>query len=194
LEDLSVGYDVESPLLIDLRLEMKPGARITLTGPNGSGKSSLLRTISGEIPPLAGRVDRGPSVHLGIMSQEQTGIDPALTPLQSIRGAFANETAARTFLGYFLFTGEEPLRPNSQISFGQRARLALALMVVEGCNVLLLDEPINHLDIPGRSQFEEALSNFAGTVLAVVHDRNFIDRFASEIWWVEDRGIKRVIG
>jgi ATP-binding cassette subfamily F protein 3 len=194
LEDLSVGYDVESPLLIDLRLEVKPGARIVITGPNGSGKSSLLRTISGEIPPLAGRVDRGPSVHLGIMSQEQTGIDPALTPLESIRGAFSNETAARTFLGYFLFTGEEPLRPSGQISFGQRARLALALMVVEGCNVLLLDEPINHLDIPGRSQFEEALGNFAGTVLAVVHDRTFIDRFASEIWWVEDQGIRRVIG
>ncbi len=194
LEDLSVGYDVESPLLIDLRLEVKPGARITITGPNGSGKSSLLRTISGEILPLAGRVNRGPSVHLGIMSQEQTGIDQALTPLESIQGGFANETAARTFLGYFLFSGEEPLRLNSQLSFGQRARLALALMVVEGCNVLLLDEPINHLDIPGRSQFEEALSNFAGTVLAVVHDRAFIERFASEIWWVEDRGIRQVIG
>jgi ATP-binding cassette subfamily F protein 3 len=194
LEDLSVGYDAESSLLVDLRLEVKPGARIIITGPNGSGKSSLLRTISGEIPPLAGRVDRGPSVHLGIMSQEQTGIDPALTPLESIQEAFSNETAARTFLGYFLFTGEDPLRPNSQISFGQRARLALALLVVEGCNVLLLDEPINHLDIPGRSQFEEALSNFSGTVLAVVHDRAFIDRFASEIWWLEDRRIRRVIG
>jgi ATP-binding cassette subfamily F protein 3 len=164
-----------------------------LTGPNGSGKTTLLRTINGQISPLAGRVEIGPSVSLGTMRQEQTGLDPALSPLETIQHAFDNETAARKYLAYFLLTGEEPLKPNSQLSYGQRARLALAQMVMTGCNVLLLDEPINHLDIPARSQFEQALSGFEGTVLAVVHDRYFIDRFASEIWWVEDRGIRRVL-
>ena len=100
--------------------------------------------------------------------------------------AFENETVARTFLAYFLFTGEEPLLQNKQLSFGQRARLELARLVVEGCNVLLLDEPINHLDIPSREQFELALSQFDGAVLAVVHDRVFIGRFADELWWLED--------
>jgi len=85
------------------------------------------------------------------------------------------------------------MRPNNLLSYGQRARLALAKMVAAGCNVLLLDEPINHLDIPARARFEETLGSFEGAVLVVVHDRYFIDRFATEIWWVEDKGIKRAL-
>jgi ATP-binding cassette subfamily F protein 3 len=86
------------------------------------------------------------------MTQDQSGLDPALSPLETIQHAFDNETAARTYLAYFLLTGEQPLKPNSPLSYGQRARLALAQMVMTGCNVLLLDEPINHLDIPARAQ------------------------------------------
>jgi ATP-binding cassette subfamily F protein 3 len=193
LQDLSAGYPGCRPLLEGLRLEVPAGARIVITGPNGSGKTTLLRTIAGQLPPLDGRVYQGPSVSLGYMTQEQSGLDPALTPLQTVQHAFSNETRARTFLGYFLFSGEEPLLANSRLSYGQRARLALATMIVAGRNVLLLDEPINHLDIPAREQFEEALSGFSGTVLAVLHDRYFIERFASEIWWVEDRGIRRAL-
>jgi ATP-binding cassette subfamily F protein 3 len=162
-----------------------------LTGPNGSGKTTLLRTIVGKIPPLGGVVEQGPSVKLGYMTQEQANIDPKLTPLQTIRHAFNNDTEARTYLAYFLFTGDEPLKPNSQLSYGQWSRLELAQLVVEGCNVLLLDEPINHLDIPSREKFEEALTGFEGTIIAVVHDRYFIDRFATEVWWVENGGIRR---
>ncbi len=193
LVDLNVGYEAKRPLLRDLRLDVSPGTRIVITGPNGSGKTTLLRTIAGKIAPLDGRVERGPSVKMGFMTQEQTGLDLALSPLETVRHGFDNETAARTFLSYFLFSGEEPLKPNSQLSYGQRARLALAKMVLEGCNVLLLDEPINHLDIPARSRFEEALAGFEGTVLAVLHDRYFIGRFASEVWWVEDGGIRREV-
>jgi ATP-binding cassette subfamily F protein 3 len=189
--DLTVGYEAARPLLSDLRLDVAPGARIVLTGPNGSGKTTLLRTIAGRIRPLQGAVERGPSVRLGYMTQEQAGIDPLLSPLQTIRSAFRNDTEARTYLAYFLFTGEEPLKSNSQLSYGQRARLALAQLVVDGCNVLLLDEPVNHLDIPSRERFEQALGSFEGTVIAVVHDRYFIKRFASEVWWVEERGIRR---
>jgi ATP-binding cassette, subfamily F, member 3 len=191
LEDLSVGYAPSKPLLAGLRLGVPAGARIAITGPNGSGKTSLLRTIAGHLPPLAGRVDTGPSVSLGYMTQDQSGLDPALTPLQTVLPAFESETRARTFLGYFLFSGDEPLKPNAQLSHGQRARLALAQMILAGRNVLLLDEPINHLDIPSREQFERALSGFDGTVLAVVHDRYFIERFAGEVWWVENGGIRR---
>jgi ATP-binding cassette subfamily F protein 3 len=193
LQDLSVGYPESAPLLERLRLEVPAGARIVITGPNGSGKTTLLRTIAGKLPPVDGQVYQGPSVSLGFMTQEQSGLDPALTPLQTVQHAFSNETKARTFLGYFLFSGDEPLKPNSQLSYGQRARLALAQMIVAGRNVLLLDEPINHLDIPAREQFEQALSTFSGTVLAVLHDRYFIERFASEVWWIEDRGIWREI-
>jgi ATP-binding cassette subfamily F protein 3 len=189
--DLAVGFDKERPLLADLRLDVRRGARIVLTGPNGSGKTTLLRTIAGRIPALRGVVEQGPSVKLGYMTQEQVGIEPQLTPLQTIRSAFKNDTAARTYLAYFLFTGDEPLQLNSQLSFGQRARLELAQLVVEGCNVLLLDEPINHLDIPSRELFEQALAGYEGTIIAVVHDRYFIERFATEVWWVEKQGIRR---
>ena len=193
LQELSAGYPGAAPLLTGLNLEVPAGARIVITGPNGSGKTTLLRTIAGQLAPLAGRVYQGPSVSMGFMTQDQSGLDPALTPLETVQGAFDNQTKARTFLGYFLFSGDEPLKPNSQLSYGQRARLALARMILAGRNVLLLDEPINHLDIPAREQFEEALGGFSGTVLAVLHDRYFIERFASEIWWVEDRGIRRAL-
>lgn len=193
LEELCVGYDAARPLLSHLNLYLPQDGRVVLTGANGSGKTTLLRTIAGELQPLNGRVYLGPSVQLGYMTQEQANIAPNLTPLQTVQPHFASETAARTFLGYFLFTGDEPLKRNAQLSYGQRARLSLAQMVLDGCNVLLLDEPINHLDIPSRAQFEEALAHFQGAVLAVVHDRYFIERFATEVWWVEDGGIRRIV-
>ncbi len=193
LQELSVGYEQKRPLLNHLRLQVNPNSRIIITGPNGSGKTTLLRTLAGRLAPISGTAEWGPSAKFGYMTQEQSDIDLNLSPLETLHPIFGNDTATRTFLSYFLFIGEEPLKPNSQLSFGQRARLALAQMVALGCNVLLLDEPINHLDIPSREQFEQALSSFQGTVIAVVHDRYFIDRFATEVWWIENNGVRRVI-
>ena len=187
LAGLNVGYAGFAPLLTNLNQLVQAGQRVVLTGPNGAGKSTLLRTIAGEIRPLSGQFRLGGSVKLGYMSQEQEGLTPGLTALEIIqRAAPLNETDARSFLHYFLFTGDDPLRPIEQLSFGERARLALARLVAEGCNFLLLDEPINHLDIPSRTRFEQALAQFEGTILAVVHDRYFIERFAEEVWLVED--------
>jgi ATP-binding cassette subfamily F protein 3 len=186
LEELSVGYDPATPLLQGLTLDVRAGQRIAMTGPNGSGKTTLLRTIMGQLAPLAGQVRLGPSVRVGYMTQDQSGLEPQRTALETVAHAFPNPTEARSFLAYFLFTGDEPLKPNALLSYGQRTRLMLALLVADGCNCLLLDEPVNHLDIPSRAQFEEALSMFGGTVLAVVHDRYFIERFADEVWWVEE--------
>jgi ATP-binding cassette subfamily F protein 3 len=164
-----------------------------LTGPNGSGKTTLLRTIAGILEPLAGRLRLGSSVRLGYMAQEQELLDPERSALEALRGvAPLGETEARSFLHFFLFEGDDPLRPSASLSYGERARLALALLVARGCNFLLLDEPINHLDIPSRTRFEQALSNFEGTVLAVVHDRYFIERFATQLWVVENRGISQI--
>ncbi|MCB8944075.1 MAG: ABC-F family ATP-binding cassette domain-containing protein [Ardenticatenaceae bacterium] len=188
---VSVGFAGERPLLTNLNLDIAAAARIVLTGPNGSGKTTLLRTLAHQLPPLAGAIEQGPTVKLGYMTQEQRNLDLNLSPVQTIQHAFPTEEAARTFLAYFLFTKDEPLKPNSQLSFGQRARLELALMVADGCNVLLLDEPTNHLDIPSRTQFEEALATFDGTILTVIHDRYFIERFADEIWWIENGRIRR---
>jgi len=191
LEHLSVGYNPTCPLLKELDLEVGAGGRIVLTGPNGSGKTTLLRTIGGQIPALAGQVRLGSSVRLGYMTQEQSNLEPQRTALETIAHLFPNQTEARTFLASFLFTDDEPLKPINLLSYGQRARLLLALLVADGCNCLLLDEPVNHLDIPSRVQFEQALSGFNGAVLAVVHDRYFIERFADEVWRVEAGGIRR---
>ncbi len=170
----------------NLNLYIRAGQRIALTGENGTGKTTLLRTIAGKLEPLAGTVRLGASVKLGYMAQEQELLDPSLSALQAVqRAAPFNETQARHFLHFFLFSGDDPLRPSGELSFGERARLQLALLVAQGCTFLLLDEPINHLDIPSRARFEEALTQFNGSILAVVHDRYFIERFASDVWTVE---------
>ena len=180
-EGLSVGYD--RPLLTDLRLNIRAGQRIALTGPNGTGKTTLVRTIAGRLAPLGGSLKLGVTVRMGYMTQEQELLNPELNALQTVQNvAPFNETEARNFLHYFLFKGDDALRPTAALSYGERARLQLGLLVAQGCTFLLLDEPINHLDIPSRARFEEALANFKGTILAVVHDRYFIERFATDVW------------
>jgi ATP-binding cassette subfamily F protein 3 len=186
---LSIGYTQDNPLLIGLDLHICAGQRIALTGENGAGKSTLVRTITGQIQPLAGTLKIGEKVKMGYMAQEQELLDPSLSGLETIQKiAPFNETEARHFLHFFLFSGDDPLRHSNSYSFGERARLMLAVLVAQGCTFLVLDEPINHLDIPSRARFEQALGNFKGAVLAVVHDRYFIQTFAEDMW-VIDKGM-----
>lgn len=113
-----------------------------------------------------GLVGRG--VKMGYLAQEQEILDPHSTPYDSIRAVSEqmSQTDTRNFLHFFLFSGDEVFSPIATLSYGERARLMLALLVAQGCNFLLLDEPVNHLDIPGRERFEQALGQFPGTVLA----------------------------
>lgn len=194
LEELAVGYG-ENVLLQGANQLLRQGERVALVGPNGSGKTTLLRAIAGQLAPLAGRVRLGANVRLGYYSQEQEGLDPASTPLETILSvAPLPETEVRSFLHYFLFSGDDVFIPVGSLSYGERARLVLARLVATGCNCLLLDEPINHLDIPSRASFERAIAGFEGTVLAVVHDRYFIRRFAGRIWAVEEGTLANYLG
>ena len=187
LEDLAIGYDPAAPLLRDLNLTLRAGERVAVLGPNGHGKSTLLKTIVGEVPPLAGRVRLGASIRIGYLAQEQEILDPDSTALAIIQTeAPLNHTDARSFLHYFLFSGDDVFTPVRDLSYGERARLMLAVLVARGANLLVLDEPINHLDVPSREQFEQALAAFQGSVLAVVHDRYFVDKFATTVWHIED--------
>ncbi len=182
LSHVAVGYD-QVVLVDDVTDILRQGERVALIGPNGAGKTTLLRVIGGQLLPLSGTVRLGANVRLGYYAQEQENLDPTSTPFATVRQvASMSDTDVRSFLHHFLFTGDEVFTPVQSLSYGERARLVLARLVAEGCNLLLLDEPINHLDIPSRASFEQAIVNFEGTVLAVVHDRYFIRQFATRVW------------
>ncbi|HNS50115.1 MAG TPA: ABC-F family ATP-binding cassette domain-containing protein [Anaerolineae bacterium] len=182
LEDIGMGFGGRA-LFEGVNLTLPAGERIALVGPNGSGKTTLARLILGEMEPLAGRVQLGTGVRAGYYAQEQEQLDPDSTPYAVIRSAVSmDQTEARSFLHYFLFGGDDALRPVGSLSLGERARLGLARLVAMGCNLLILDEPINHLDLPSREHFEQAMVAYHGTVLAILHDRYFIERLATGLW------------
>lgn len=185
LRDVSIGYG--KPLLANLNLTLMSGERVAVLGPNGQGKSTLMKTVIGELPPLSGVIRIANTVKIGYLAQEQEILDPASTPLQTLLAAAPmSQTEARTFLHFYLFTGDEVFTPIAQLSYGERACLMLAALVARGANLLVLDEPINHLDVPARERFEQAMTAFQGSVLAVVHDRYFVDKFATKIWHIQN--------
>jgi ATP-binding cassette subfamily F protein 3 len=193
LEGLGHRFD-DRFLFRGLKLQLQRGERVALVGANGSGKTTLLKIVAGELPPAEGLVRLGSNVHLGYYSQEQQGLSEEATPFEEVRAVTAlSESEARSFLHYFLFAGDQVFVPIGNLSYGERARLALARLVLSGCNLLLLDEPINHLDIPSRESFEHALSAFEGTVLIVVHDRYFISQYATALWSIEGGTIQRYL-
>lgn len=186
LENLAIGYG-EVIILQNLNAVLRYGERVALVGANGCGKTTLLRTAAGSLPPLTGRCRLGANVIPGYITQEQEELKGGLNALTIFqRSVGLNETDSRAFLHKYLFSGDEVFTPIGSLSYGQRARLSLACLVARGCNFLLLDEPLNHLDLPSRTQFEQALTDFEGTILTVVHDRYFIQRYATRIWQIEN--------
>ncbi len=190
IEEASIGYPGNT-LLELLNLHIRFGERVALVGPNGSGKTTLLRVITGKLEPLSGSVRLGSNVRLGYMAQEQEELDlkkNALEILDEI--THWNQTEIRSFLSKYLLKGDDVFIPTGRLSFGERSRLSLACLVAQGNNFLLLDEPLNHLDIPSRARFEESLSSFEGTILTVAHDRYFIEGYATKIWELVPPGIR----
>ncbi len=190
MDRLVIGYE-DQPLLPPITQTVTLGQRVALVGPNGVGKTTLLKTLLGEIPHIRGAFSFGSRIHPGYLSQEQEVLDPSLTVLKALQQIpeMHNHTEARTFLHRFLFSGDEVFQPAETLSYGQRSRLMLALLVAQQCNFLLLDEPLNHLDLTSQEAFETALSEFDGTILAIAHDQFFIDRFAQVIWHFSEDGI-----
>lgn len=185
--DLSVGYDPAAPLFTAGEFELRRGQRVALLGPNGSGKTTLVRTVLGEISPLSGQVRIGASVHVGYFPQGHVGLNPEKTALETILDA-GELTAgqARSLLGRYRFSGDDAFKLVGDLSGGEQARIALAVLALQGANVLILDEPTNHLDIPSQEVLQEALVEFAGTLLMVTHDRYLIRALASCVWAIAD--------
>jgi macrolide transport system ATP-binding/permease protein len=179
-------------VLHEVTLSIREGDRLGLVGPNGAGKSTLLRLLAGQERPDEGTVSLAPSVVVGYLEQEPgtrpddpaDPADPAETLFEAYRrGLLGLEGALRADLVRHGFFRHQDLdRRVRDLSAGQRRKLQLARLVATGANLLLLDEPTNHLDFPTLEAFEEALQGFPGPVLAVSHDRRFIERFGGQAW------------
>jgi ATP-binding cassette, subfamily F, member 3 len=176
-----------NPLFRVADLDLLRGDRVGLIGPNGAGKTTLLRTLIGEIPPISGQVHVGHGVRIGYYSQTHDGLNMERTIVDEIRQVSAlSEEGARSLLGRFLFSGDDAFKPIGALSGGERSRVALAKLTLQGPNFMILDEPTNHLDLQSRQFLEEVLSDFEGSLLFVSHDRYFIDSLATKVWAIED--------
>ncbi|MBR6780720.1 MAG: ABC-F family ATP-binding cassette domain-containing protein, partial [Clostridia bacterium] len=170
-------------LFEDVSMNIYREDRVFLLGPNGCGKTTLLRVLTGRMPHDAGYAYFGANVKIGYFDQNQTGLHSDRTVLMEIYERFPQLTVSeiRGYLGVFLFKGDEIEKKMSELSGGERARVALLLLILSKPNLLILDEPTNHLDIQSREVFEEALAEYDGTILAVSHDRYFVNRIANKI-------------
>lgn len=183
-EELSFAYD--SRRIFDVvSFEIMAQDRVAIVGTNGSGKSTLLALLLDELSPDAGTLTRGPSNRIGYLSQHAHFEEDARL-IDWFRDRIAvPEAEARHILARFLFFGPTVFRSILSLSGGERVRLQLAVLVHSSINVLILDEPTNHLDIESRETLEEALENFSGTLIAVSHDRYFLNRLFPKIIWLD---------
>jgi len=187
LEGADVAFDRDDPVLLDVELVIGRGERVGVVGPNGSGKTALLRTLGGTLELAGGDRWIGPGIEVGYLSQAAAGLPPEANVIDVLRAgrSMAEETAVRRLMA-FLFDYEQVRRPVRTLSGGERTRLAFLLLMEDAPNCLLLDEPTNHLDIDSIEVLENALEHYDGTVVAVSHDRYFLDRIADRIVVVAD--------
>jgi ATP-binding cassette, subfamily F, member 3 len=184
-KDLIVGYPDGSPLFSVPDLTLFRGEVAAIIGPNGVGKSTFLKTLLNQLEPKSGTSKLGASVKLGYFAQAHELLKPnnsIMDELLTVRNLPISE--ARNYLGAFLFSGDDVFRQVSTLSGGERGRVALAKLALDGANFLLLDEPTNHLDIASQEVLQEVLDAYEGTILLVSHDRYLIDALATQIWAV----------
>jgi ATP-binding cassette subfamily F protein 3 len=199
LEDVDAGYrgaeadGADRVVLRGLRFALRAGERYGLLGVNGAGKSTLIKTIAGELAPLAGSAVTGKGLAIGYFAQHQVEmLRDDESPLWHLRriSPGAREQALRDFLGGFNFPGEMATGPITHFSGGEKARLALALIVWQRPNLLLLDEPTNHLDLETREALAVALAQFEGTLVLVSHDRHLLRATTEQLLIVRDGGLQ----
>lgn len=185
MEDLAIGYKGVT-LVSGINLVLQRGEKAALLGANGTGKTTLLKTLLGDIEPLHGKAFIGNRVHIGYFSQSYERLKMSDTLLENFVIEYGlAEDRARALLGGMLFHGDDVFKQIGDLSGGQKARLVLLKLVLDGANCLVLDEPTNHLDIAGREAVEAALAAFDGTVLVVSHDRYFVGEIATRIWEID---------
>ena len=172
-----------SPLLRNLTFYIKKGERVLFLGPNGCGKSTLMKLICGKIAPTGGKLTLGYNIKIGYYDQENRGLSEEKTVFEEMHDTYPEkkDLELRSTLALFLFGADDITKKISSLSGGERARLTLAKLILKKVNLLVMDEPTNHLDIGSSEALEQALAAFDGTVIAVSHDRYFINRLATRI-------------
>ncbi|WHY72628.1 ABC-F family ATP-binding cassette domain-containing protein [Fictibacillus enclensis] len=183
LEHVATGYEDGVPLITNINYDVSRQDAVALVGPNGIGKSTLLKAVLKQLPLLDGTIRYGANVKIGHYEQEQANLNSRKTLLNELWDEYPDKTEKeiRTVLGNFLFSGDDVLKLVNELSGGQKARLALAKLMMQKANLLLLDEPTNHLDLDSKEVLEQALINYPGTIVFVSHDRYFINRIATKV-------------
>ncbi len=186
-KNLEIGYLDDHKKLISIPdVVLQRGECVAILGPNGVGKSTFIKTILNEIPPLAGEVEMGANLKVGYFAQAHEKLNPKATLMDEISAAAPQMLPAeiRSYLARFLFTGDDVFKTTETLSGGERGRLALAILALQNANLLLLDEPMNHLDLEAQETLQALLKDFNGTILLVSHDRYLVDAIATQIWEV----------
>ena len=195
LDHVSIGYKTDDPIIDDVFMVVRRGESVALIGPNGAGKSTMVKAIVGELFPTDGHIDIGNRVQVGYFSQEHEELHDRWQVVDEIINHYNfTEEKARNVLGSFLFKGDDVFKLVGDLSGGERARLALLKLFLQGDNFLILDEPTNHLDVPTREIVERALQQFGGTCFIISHDRYFLDQVSTRTLVLENKGITEYLG
>ena len=195
LDHVSIGYKTDDPIIDDVSVVVRRGESVALIGPNGAGKSTMVKAIVGELFPTEGHIDIGNRVQVGYFSQEHEELHDRWQVVDEIINNYNfTEEKARNVLGTFLFKGDDVFKLVGDLSGGERARLALLKLFLQGDNFLILDEPTNHLDVPTREIVERALQQFGGTCFIISHDRYFLDQVSTRTLVLENKGLTEYLG
>ena len=195
LDHVSIGYKTDDPIIDDVSVVVRRGESVALIGPNGAGKSTMVKAIVGELFPIEGHIDIGNRVQVGYFSQEHEELHDRWQVVDEIINNYNfTEEKARNVLGSFLFKGDDVFKLVGDLSGGERARLALLKLFLQGDNFLILDEPTNHLDVPTREIVERALQQFGGTCFIISHDRYFLDQVSTRTLVLENKGLTEYLG
>ena len=195
LDHVSIGYKTDDPIIEDVSIVVRRGESVALIGPNGAGKSTMVKAIVGELFPIEGYIDIGNRVQVGYFSQEHEELHDRWQVVDEIINNYNfTEEKARNVLGSFLFKGDDVFKLVGDLSGGERARLALLKLFLQGDNFLILDEPTNHLDVPTREIVERALQQFGGTCFIISHDRYFLDQVSTRTLVLENKGFTEYLG
>ena len=186
-QDLAIGYQDDKKVLFRVPdLTLLRGECASIIGPNGTGKSTFLKTILEKMPPLSGETKLGSNLKIGYFAQAHEDLDAESDLMDEINKAAPNMLPAqiRDYLAKYLFSGDDVFKKVKVLSGGEKGRLALAILALQGANLLLLDEPMNHLDIDSQELLQSVLKSFEGTIILVSHDRYLIDAVGTQIWEV----------